>query len=55
MSVARYYYVCGVAFNGIFSLHAEEELRLKRGINKIITKLSKSGVTQVLGWSTEDL
>jgi hypothetical protein len=35
--------------------YAEEELRLKRGINKIINKLSRSGVIEVVGCSTEEL
>lgn len=53
--MARYCYVCGVTLIGIFSSHAEEELRRKSGINKITNKLSRSGLTQVVGWSTEEL
>jgi hypothetical protein len=47
--------VCDVTLIGILSSYAEEELRLKRGIIKIINKLSRSCITQVVGWLTEEL
>jgi hypothetical protein len=53
--VASYCYVCGVFLIGIFSSRAKEELHLQMGINKIINKLSRSGITQVVGWSTKEL
>jgi len=53
--MASYCYVCDVTSIGIFSSHAEEELRLKREINKMINKPSRSGITQIMGWATEEL
>jgi len=47
--------MCGVTLIGIFSSHAELVLGLKRRINKIINKLSRSDVTQGVGWLTEEL
>lgn len=53
--MASYCYVCVVSLIGGFSSRAKEELRLQRGINKIVNKLSRSDITQVVEWSTEEL